>query len=203
MTTDHHLTTAALAAQSTLAHRFAAEAIPLREELLRVARRYTSNHHDAEDLVQETFTKAWVGFGSFDPGTNLRAWMFRIMVNTWISTHRKTLSRPQESLTDEFTDSQMAARADRATASPTAEDQALRGHIDDDLRQAIETLPAILRSTIYYTDICQLPHKEIALIADVPVGTVMSRVHRARQSLRNALRDTGRQPWIDRLDEAA
>jgi RNA polymerase sigma-70 factor (ECF subfamily) len=160
---------------------------PLRADLQRVARRYTGNAYDAEDLVQETLAKAWTGFGSFDPGTNLRAWLFRIMVNTWISGHRRTERRPREVLTDTFSDAQLAG--DRSSAHPSAEVEALLGLPDGRLRQAFAALPAALSRAVYYADVSQYAYKEIADIEGIPLGTVMSRVHRARKQLRLALSD--------------
>jgi RNA polymerase sigma-70 factor (ECF subfamily) len=167
--------------------RFETAAMPLRAELERAARRYTRNAHDADDLVQETFAKAWAGFGSFDPGSNLRAWLHRIMVNAWIGSHRRAQCRPKEALTDSFTDAQLAGETSRL--SPSAELQALQRLPDEDLRHAVRALSAPLQAAIYYADVCELPYKEIARIEGIPVGTVMSRVHRARRQLRAALCD--------------
>lgn len=166
----------------SVAERFVSEALPLQTDLLRAARRHTRNLQDAEDLVQETYTKAWTGFHSYTPGTNLRAWMLRIMVNTWISTHRKVQSRPPEILTDDITDA-------HAIAAPSTEFEVLIRAIDPDVRRAVQSLPARLQATLFYADVCELPHKEIAALTGVPVGTVMSRVHNARKRLRSALSD--------------
>lgn len=171
----------------SLTHAFERGVLPLRPELERVARRYTGNIHDAEDLVQEALAKAWSGFASFTPDTNLRAWMFRIMVNTWISSHRRAERRPKESLTDEFTDAQLAQI--RFVSSPSAEWEAINGLPDSRLRQAVAALPPALALTIYHAAICQYSYREIAEIQNIPVGTVMSRIHRARKHLRLALRD--------------
>jgi RNA polymerase sigma-70 factor (ECF subfamily) len=173
-----------------LSERFIAEALPLRPQLARAARGYTKNAQDAEDLVQETYAKAWAAYASFDTGTNLRAWMFRIMVNTWISTHRRAERRPQESLTDSFTDSQLAAEWSPALSS--AESQALRRLPNHDIARAMSTLPETLQAVVYHADICQLPYREIAAIEGIPLGTVMSRLHRARRQLRAALCETAR-----------
>jgi RNA polymerase sigma-70 factor (ECF subfamily) len=169
--------------------RFEREALPLRQELERAARRYTRNVHDAEDLLQETFVKAWAGYGSFDPDSNLRAWMFRIMVNTWISSHRRTERRPKEALTDSFSDAQLGAENARSVGLPSAEAQALQRMPNDRIRDALQTLPDALQAIVYYADVCQFAYKEIAAIEGIPVGTVMSRVHRARRQLRVALCD--------------
>jgi RNA polymerase sigma-70 factor (ECF subfamily) len=173
--------------------RFIADALPLRPELERAARRYTRNAQDAEDLVQETYAKAWAGFGSFDAGTNLRAWMFRIMVNTWISAHRKVERRPHETLTEEFTDAQLAADSRRSPTVTSAEAHALTRLPNDDIARAMQMLPRNLQMAVYHADICELPYKEIAAIEGIPLGTVMSRVHRARRQLRLALRETARE----------
>jgi RNA polymerase sigma-70 factor (ECF subfamily) len=166
--------------------------LPLREELERTARRYTQNVHDAEDLVQETLAKAWAASASFDPGSNRRAWMHRIMVNTWISAHRRSERRPKESLREAFTDAQLAGESRRTAICPSAEDHALQRWPNDDIRQAIQALPVIMQEVVYYADVCQYTYKEIAEVAGIPVGTVMSRIHAARSRLRVALRDVGR-----------
>jgi RNA polymerase sigma-70 factor (ECF subfamily) len=153
---------------------FERDVLPLRAELERAARRYARNVFDAEDLVQETFAKAWAGFGSFDPGTNVRAWMHRIMVNTWIGSHRRGERRPRESLTDSFTDAQLAAQSSRFATSRSAESQALQWLPDEDIRQAVQALPESLQAVVYYADICQFAYKEIAQIEGIALGTVMS-----------------------------
>jgi RNA polymerase sigma-70 factor (ECF subfamily) len=147
------------------------------------------NVHDAEVLLQETFVKAWAGYGSFEPDSNLRAWMFRIMVNTWISSHRRTERRPKEALTDSFTDAQLGAESPRSVALPSAEAQALQRMPNHRIRDALQTLPEALQAIVYYADVCQFAYKEIAAIEGIPVGTVMSRVHRAHRQLRVALCD--------------
>jgi RNA polymerase sigma-70 factor (ECF subfamily) len=169
--------------------RFERQTLPLRQELERAAYRYTRNVHDGEDLLQETFAKAWAGYGSFGPDTNLRAWMFRIMVNTWISSHRRTERRPKEALTDSFTDAQLGAQSARSVGLPSAEAQALQRMPNDRIRNALQTLPQDLQAIVYYAVVCQFAYKEIAALEGIPVGTVMSRVHRARRQLRVALCD--------------
>jgi RNA polymerase sigma-70 factor (ECF subfamily) len=172
---------------------FEREVLPLRDELERAARRYTRNVHDAEDLLQETLAKAWAASASFDPGSNRRAWMHRIMVNTWVSAHRRSERRPRESLRDAFTNAQLAAESRRSAVMPSAEDQALQWSPDAGIRRAIETLPQILQEVIYFADVCDYTYKEIAEMTDVPVGTVMSRLHRARSRLRAALIEVARE----------
>jgi len=161
--------------------------LPLRDELQRAAVRYTNNSHDAEDLLQETLMKAWTGLDSFSPGTNLRAWVHRVMVNTWISSHRRAERRPKEFFAEAFTDAQLAADGRRFETTPSAEAQALTTMPNDDVREAFESLPPSLHTAVYYAYLCQLSYREVAEIEGIPVGTVMSRLHRARRLLRTAL----------------
>jgi RNA polymerase sigma-70 factor (ECF subfamily) len=177
---------------STLGLRahFLAEALPLRAELERTAHRYTHSFHDAEDLVSETLIKAWAGFASYREGTNFRAWIHRIMVNTWIAGYRRAQCRPKEALTEGFTDAQLGADAQRFDRVPSAEDSQLREMLSGPLEAAFRTLSASQQAAIFYADICQLPYKMIAEVMGVPLGTVMSRLHRGRCRLRNALNQT-------------
>jgi RNA polymerase sigma-70 factor (ECF subfamily) len=163
---------------------FEAEAIPLRKELLSAARRYTSNFHDAEDLVSETYVKAWIKFETFDRGTNVRAWLYRIMINTWIDGHRRLEIRPRENLTDSFTDTQLGAAVLRHGTALSPEEHKLREVPSEALQAALQSLSSVQQVVVYYADICQLPYKVIADVTGMPVGTVMSSVHRARYRLR-------------------
>jgi RNA polymerase sigma-70 factor, ECF subfamily len=172
---------------------FEREVLPLRDELERAARRYTHNVHDAEDLLQETLAKAWAASASFEPGSNRRAWMHRIMVNTWVSAHRRKERRPRELLRDAFTNAELAAESRRSAVMPSAEDQAMQWSPDAGIRRAIETLPQILQEVVYFADVCDYTYKEIAEMTAVPVGTVMSRLHRARSRLRAALIEVARE----------
>lgn len=165
---------------------FEAEALPHRSELERVARRYTRNVHDAEDLVSETYAKAWASFGTFKRGTNIRAWLHRIMTNTWIDSYRRAEARPQESLTDSFTDAQLSAAEKRFATAPSAEEHNLREMPSEALESAFHTLSKAQQAAVYYADICQLPYKIIAEITGLPLGTVMSHIHRGRCRLRAA-----------------
>ncbi|MDG4665599.1 sigma-70 family RNA polymerase sigma factor [Mycobacterium sp. 236(2023)] len=167
---------------SALARRFVVEVVPMHAELMRAARRYAATTQDAEDLVQDTYVKAWSGFASFQEGSNLRAWMFRILVNAWISTHRRSLSRPSETFVEEVSEIHSAAH-------PSAESEMLSRVVDGGLTCAVQALPQNLQAVVYYAYVCDLPFKEIAVLSDVPVGTVMSRAHRARRELRAALSD--------------
>ena len=169
---------------------FEAEALPLRGELQKAALRYTGNFHDAEDLVAETYAKAWAGFANFRTGTNIRAWLHRILTNTWIDMHRRAEVRPREALTDVFTDAQLGAAEKRYEATPSAEEHNLREMPSEELVAALQTLSDSQRTVVFYADIHQLPYKAIADITGLPLGTVMSSVHRARHRLRASLNES-------------
>ncbi|WP_197381707.1 RNA polymerase sigma factor [Mycolicibacterium mengxianglii] len=188
-------------APAPMESRFASAAIPLRAVLLRVAQHYTKNSYDAEDLVQETYAKAWAHFDSFEPDSNIRAWMMRILVNTWINGHRRTESRPKEALTGSFTDAHVTAAR---LVAPSAEDKALQLIPDEVLRDYIRALPTTFQAALFYADVCQYRLKEVAEIERVPLGTAMSRVHRARRRLRSQLlcHDHGADPDADPDAEA-
>jgi RNA polymerase sigma-70 factor (ECF subfamily) len=178
--TDH-------ATRRVLERRFSREALPLHGELLRIARRYTLNHHDAEDLVQDTFVRAWLGYDSCTPGCNVRAWMKRIMVNIWIDDYRKSQRRPKVVLTAFDADASCSIERQPGSAAASAEDVALDLLPNEVLLQAIRSLPAALQSVLFYADVCRLPMRTIAEMEAVPVGTVGSRLHRARRQLRSVL----------------
>ncbi|MGB3484658.1 MAG: sigma-70 family RNA polymerase sigma factor [Mycobacterium sp.] len=178
-------------ARAGLEERFACEAFPLRGELIRIAHRYTPSIHDAEDLVQETFVKAWLGFESCTPSSNLRAWMVRIMINTWIDNHRKTQRRPREVLAGSATDAQISIDRQQRTHVQSAEETALTHLPNDRLRQSIRALPIALQAALFYADVCQFSVRQIAEIESIPMGTVMSRLHRARRGLRSAMSEEG------------
>lgn len=167
--------------------RFAREVLPLRRELMRFARRYAHNSYDAEDLLQETFVRALAGWGTYTPGTNIRAWMRRIMINVWIGNHRRCERRPKECLTDSFVETRSALHDASRALGPSAEDTVLGRLPDDRLTAITRSLPAHMQRTLFYADICELPMSAIAEIESVPVGTVVSRLHRARHRVRSAL----------------
>ncbi|MBP3085495.1 sigma-70 family RNA polymerase sigma factor [Mycolicibacterium fortuitum] len=184
------MTTAAAAPDSdaVLAARFVREAMPFHTVLLRTARRLTLSQTDAEDLVQDTLMNAYTGFHRFEPGTNLQAWLFRIMHNRWISTHRMKQRRPDTFSVAEFTDNDMLGSAGHsAIAERSAEDRALDLFCDDRIRDAVLTLPEGFRTVLYYADIEGLTYAETAARMDIPLGTVMSRIARSRERLRAAL----------------
>jgi len=164
--------------------RFDRDVLPLVDQLYRAALRYTRRPADAEDLVQETMLKAYNGFHSFRDGTNVRAWLFRILTNTWISSYRAAQRRPDEVLAADLADTWPTA-----PRSQSAELAVLEAMADDDVRDALQSLPEGQRLVVYYADVEGFRYKEIASILDVPLGTVMSRLHRGRANLRALLMD--------------
>jgi RNA polymerase sigma-70 factor, ECF subfamily len=161
---------------------------PLLGDLHRQALRMTRQHADAEDLVQDTLAKAFAGFGSFRPDSNIAAWLYRILVNTHISNCRKTQRRPVQHLADVITDLQLlASAAHSAMGLPSAEDQALKRFGDQDVIAAMRALPERFRATVYYADVQGMQCKEIAEVMNAPIGTVVSRLHRGRRRLRRLL----------------
>lgn len=184
-----------------LAERFVREAMPFHSVLLRTARRLTHSQADAEDLVQDTLMNAYTGFHRFEPGTNLRAWLFRILHNRWISTHRMKQRRPDTFAVPEFTDSDMfSSAAHSATAERSAEDRALDLFCDDRIRDALLTLPEGFRTVLYYADIEGFTYAETAARMEIPLGTVMSRIARSRERLRAALTDVVDGRWMTSSD---
>jgi RNA polymerase sigma-70 factor (ECF subfamily) len=164
--------------------RFVRDVMPLVDQLYRAARRYTRSTADAEDLVQETMVKAYAGFHTFTVGTNIRAWLFRILTNTWITSYRTAQRRPDEVLAADVTDMRPSA-----SQSQSAELAVLEAMGDEDVRDALQALPEHQRLVVYYADVEGFRYKEIAAILDTPLGTVMSRLHRGRTNLRTLLVD--------------
>nr|WP_275440960.1 MULTISPECIES: sigma-70 family RNA polymerase sigma factor [Corynebacterium] len=176
-----------------LAERFEREALPLLDQLYGGALRMTRNPADAEDLVQEAYMKAYQGFRSYKPGTNLKAWMYRILTNTYINSYRKAQRRPAEYATDDITDSQIAETASHMSSGlRSAEVEAMALLPDEEIRAALMDLNEDYRMVVYYADVEGLPYKEIADIMGTPIGTVMSRLHRGRKQLREALKDVAK-----------
>ena len=162
--------------------------------LYSAALRMTRNRADAEDLVQETYLKAYRSYGSFAEGTNLRAWLYRILTNTYINSYRAAQRRPELSDVEDVEDLYLYKRlAGSGGADPgrSAEDEALDRFTDEDVKAALEALPEAFRMAVLLADVEGFSYKEISEITDVPIGTVMSRIHRGRRALQKALHDYG------------
>ncbi len=167
---------------------FEVDAMQYAAQLYSAAMRMTRNPADAEDVVQETFLKAYRAYGSFETGTNLKAWLYRILTNTYINKYRKAQRRPSEVELGELQDLYLFKRlGEPSGATESAESQALDMFVDDDIIAAIESLSENFRLPVLYADVEGFSYREIAEILDVPIGTVMSRLHRGRKSLQRKL----------------
>jgi RNA polymerase sigma factor (sigma-70 family) len=170
-----------------LAGRFAREVRPLIDNLLYYAWHLTRNHADAEELLQDTLLHAYSGFRHFEPGSNFKAWISRILHNCWCNAHRRRQRRPVEVLTDHKDWEPTHGTGDAPEASGSAESEALAALGHGDVLAAMDTLPVGVREAVYYTLVAGYSYRETAAILDLPSGTVMSRVSRGRKRLRVAL----------------
>jgi len=173
--------------------RFEAEALPLLPGLYSAAFRMTRNAADAEDLVQETFLRAYRGFHQFEPGTNLKAWLYRILTNTFINSYRKKQREPQTSSLDDVEDWYLFSRMAERGSEPSAETSVLESLPDEDVQEALSSLPEQFRIAVLLADVEGFSYKEMAEITGVPIGTVMSRLHRGRKALEKRLWDVVRE----------
>ncbi len=175
---------------------FTAQTMEHMPSLYTAALRMTRNPADAEDLVQDTYLKAYRAFDSFQEGTNLKAWLYRILTNTFINTYRAKKRRPEESDIDDVEQLYLYRRLgglEGAQSGRSAEDEVLDHFTEADIKEAVESLPEQFRLAVLLGDVEGFSYKEIAQILDVPIGTVMSRLHRGRRALQKRLYEFGRQ----------
>jgi RNA polymerase sigma-70 factor, ECF subfamily len=169
---------------------FERDAMEYAPQLFTAAMRMARNAADAEDLVQETFLKAYRAYGTFEEGTNLKAWLYRILTNTYINKYRRDARRPHETDLGEVEDLYLYRRIGSehsADAARSVEDLVLEGLVEADIKRAVEDLPETFRMPVLLADLEGFSYKEIADILDIPIGTVMSRLHRGRKALQKAL----------------
>lgn len=177
--------------------QFAEMAMEYMPNLYTAALRMTRNPADAEDLVQETYLRAYRSFAGFEEGTNLRAWLYRILTNTFINSYRAKKRRPEQTDIDDVEDLYLYRRVGALPGGGeigrSAEDELFEHFTDSEVKDAIESLPDQFRLAVLLADVEGFSYKEIADILDVPIGTVMSRLHRGRRALQKALLEFGRE----------
>jgi RNA polymerase sigma-70 factor (ECF subfamily) len=167
---------------------FERDAMQYASQLYSAALRMTRNPTDAEDVLQETFLKAYRSYGTFQEGTNLKAWLYRILTNTYINRYRKQQRRPAEVELGELQDLYLFRRlGEQSGAEQSTEDSVMERMVDPFIKQALESLPERFRMPVLLADVDGFSYKEIAEILDVPIGTVMSRLHRGRKALQKKL----------------
>jgi len=178
--------------------RFQEEAMPLLDSLYAGALRMTRNPADAEDLVQETMMRGYRAFNRFEPGTNLKAWLFRILTNAYINTYRKKQREPRKVSQDEVEEFDLyrELKDHDPSLSVTPETIVLDSLVDSDILEAIDDLPEQFRMAVVLSDVEGFSYAEMAEIMDVPMGTVMSRLHRGRKALQKRLWDIARDRGI-------
>ena len=167
--------------------QFTRDAMQYAPQLYGAALRMTRNAADAEDLLQDTFLRAYRGYGSFEEGTNLRAWLFRILTNTFINSYRAKQRRPQETDLADVEDLYLYRRMPQIAASRSAEETLFELFTDDEVKEALERLPDAFRLPVLLADVQDFSYKEIAEMLEIPIGTVMSRLHRGRKALQKML----------------
>lgn len=184
--------------QPELTSRFERDALPLLNGLYSAAYRLTRNAADAEDLVQETFLRAYRGFAQFREGTNLKAWLYRILTNTFINSYRKKQREPKTISDDEVEDWYLYSKMTGEGMEPSAETSVIESLPDEEVQEALSSLPEQFRIAVLLADVEGFSYKEIADITDVPIGTVMSRLHRGRKALEKRLWDVVRERGLVR-----
>ena len=183
---------------------FASDALAFMPQLYSAAVRMTRNSADAEDLVQETYLKAYRSYGTFQEGSNLKAWLYRILTNTFINTYRAKQRRPEETQLDDVEDLFLYRRIgglEAAMASRSAEDTLMDMFTDSEVKDALDALPESFRIPVLLADVEEFSYKEIAEMLEIPIGTVMSRLHRGRKAMQRQLYDYARERGL--IDETA